>query len=85
MPRYLFVFSQNNLVLSSDINPAAPANVTEPCVSPDKDKLTAKAWGEKANPKKHRTAVEVKGATYTELHVVQNTAGQWLAQCVVDV
>ncbi len=51
----------------------------------DKDELNAKAWGEKANPQKHRTAVEVKGATYTELSVVQDTSGQWIAQCVVDV
>ncbi len=54
-------------------------------VAIDKGDLYAKAWGEKANPKKHQTAVEVKGATYTELHVVQDTAGQWTAQCVVDV
>ncbi|HEG43757.1 MAG TPA: archease [Phycisphaerales bacterium] len=54
-------------------------------VTIDKDDLYAKAWGEKADPEKHQTAVEVKGATYTELHVVQDTDGQWSAQCVVDV
>ncbi|MBW8017829.1 MAG: archease [Planctomycetes bacterium] len=48
-------------------------------------KLTAKAWGEKANPEKHETAVEVKGATYTELKVQQNKDETWIAQCVVDV
>jgi len=48
-------------------------------------KLTAKAWGEKADPEKHETAVEVKGATYTELKVEQNKDEMWIAQCVVDV
>ena len=46
--------------------------------------LKAKAWGEKTDPKKHQTAVEVKGATYTELKVKQDGA-KWTAQCVVDV
>ena len=51
----------------------------------DDGKLTAKAWGEKANPEKHETAVEVKGATYTELKVELNNDETWIAQCVVDV
>ena len=46
--------------------------------------LEAKAWGEKSDPQKHQTAVEVKGATYTELEVKQES-GKWTAQCVVDV
>lgn len=50
----------------------------------DGDKLSAKAWGEKADAEKHETAVEVKGATYTQLEVVE-TNGKWTAQCVVDV
>ena len=54
-------------------------------VNIDDGKLTAKAWGEKANPEKHETAVEVKGATYTELKVKQNKDKLWIAQCVVDV
>ena len=33
----------------------------------------------------HRPAVEVKGATFTELAVRQQTDGSWIAQCVVDV
>ena len=51
----------------------------------DGGKLRAKAWGEKADPEKHETAVEVKGATYTELKVCQNKDKTWTAQCVVDV
>ena len=34
---------------------------------------------------RHQPTVEVKGATYTELKVVQETDANWLAQCVVDV
>jgi SHS2 domain-containing protein len=48
------------------------------------DCVDAKAWGEKSDPKKHQTAVEVKGATYTELEVRQE-GDKWIAQCVVDV
>jgi SHS2 domain-containing protein len=51
----------------------------------DGDTLSAVAWGEKADPARHQTAVEVKAATYMELKVVKNTDGQWIAQCVVDV
>jgi SHS2 domain-containing protein len=48
------------------------------------DVLKATAWGEQADPEKHETAVEVKGATYTQLKVAQEE-GRWVAQCVVDV
>ena len=48
-------------------------------------RLTAKAWGEALDVGRHHPAVEVKGATYTELKVAQQTGGGWLAQCVVDV
>ncbi len=47
--------------------------------------LRATAWGERANPARHQPAVEIKGATLTELHVFQDAHGQWIAQCVVDV
>jgi tRNA nucleotidyltransferase (CCA-adding enzyme) len=47
--------------------------------------LTAKAWGESVDRNRHRPAVEVKGATYTALSVVQRDDGAWIAQCVVDV
>ena len=47
--------------------------------------LTASLWGEAVNLLKHRPVVEVKGATYTALKVVQDEQGRWVAQCVVDV
>ena len=47
--------------------------------------LRAKAWGEKVDATKHEPAVEVKGATYTALHVGRDENGIWVAQCVVDV
>jgi tRNA nucleotidyltransferase (CCA-adding enzyme) len=48
-------------------------------------RLRATAWGEPVEPARHHPAVEVKGATYTELLVRQDPDGTWLAQCVVDV
>ena len=51
----------------------------------DGHQLHATAWGEPVDLDKHQPAVEIKGATYTELSVRKNDAGQWLAQCVVDV
>jgi len=47
--------------------------------------LSAKAWGEKIDVKKHSPAVEVKAATYADLKVQQNKNGSWLVQCIVDV
>ncbi len=47
--------------------------------------LQARAWGERVDRARHEPAVEVKGATYTELHVARLDDGSWLAQCVVDV
>lgn len=47
--------------------------------------LQGRAWGEAVDLQRHQPAVEIKGATYTELKVFQNEAGWWVAQCVVDV
>lgn len=47
--------------------------------------LKAAAWGEPVDEKRHQPAVEVKGATFTELKVGQYPDGSWFAQCVVDV
>ena len=47
--------------------------------------LSATAWGETVDVKRHMPVVEVKGATYTSLKVEQTNDGRWLAQCVVDV
>jgi len=54
-------------------------------VSIEHQQLTATAWGEAIDVSRHDPAVEVKGATYTELKVTQEADGSWLAQCVVDV
>lgn len=47
--------------------------------------LRARVTGERINQARHRPAVEVKGATATELCVLQRPDGLWLAQAVVDV
>jgi len=47
--------------------------------------LQATVWGEVVDIHRHRPAVEVKGATLTELAVYQNDNGLWIAQCIVDV
>ena len=51
----------------------------------DDHSLHATAWGEPVEVAKHQPAVEVKGATYTELSVKQDEQGRWIAQCIVDV
>jgi len=51
----------------------------------DDSNLRATAWGEPTDVARHAPAVEVKGATLTELRVKRCETGQWLAQCVVDV
>ena len=48
------------------------------------DRLTARAFGEPVDAPRHAPAVEVKGATLTELKVACED-GRWVAQCVVDV
>jgi tRNA nucleotidyltransferase (CCA-adding enzyme) len=54
-------------------------------VSIESGGLRAVAWGEPVDRRRHRPAVEVKGATYTALHVGRQPDGTWLAQCIVDV
>jgi tRNA nucleotidyltransferase (CCA-adding enzyme) len=51
----------------------------------DEHALSARAWGEPVDVARHQPAVEVKGATLTELVVRHEPDGTWLAQCVVDV
>lgn len=48
-------------------------------------RLRGRAWGEAVDPSRHQPAVEIKGATFTELAVRRNSDGSWTAQCVVDV
>ena len=53
-------------------------------IAVDNGRLNASAWGEAIDVKRHQPAVEIKGATYTELAVYESN-GEWIAQCVVDV
>ena len=48
-------------------------------------RLRGRAWGEPVDPRRHRPAVEVKGATMTGLSVRESAPGAWIAECVVDV
>ena len=48
-------------------------------------RLEAEVWGEPVVVARHQPVVEVKGATYTELAVTQDSSGFWIVQCVVDV
>lgn len=50
----------------------------------DGGRLQATAWGEKVDVARHQPAVEIKGATYTEL-ILEPRDGGWMGQCVVDV
>ncbi len=54
-------------------------------VAIDGDRLKATAWGEAVSRDRHAPSVEVKGATFTELAVVEDRPGLWRAQCVIDV
>lgn len=47
--------------------------------------LRAEIFGEAVDRTRHDPAVEVKGATFTELSVRERDDGTWVAQCVVDV
>jgi len=51
----------------------------------NKNQLSALAWGEKVDVSRHLPAVEVKGATCTNLSVKEDKHKRWTAQCVVDV
>lgn len=47
--------------------------------------LEGDAWGERIDEQKHKLAVEIKGATFTELKAEINKNGECVVQCVVDV
>lgn len=53
-------------------------------VSIEGNRLSARAWGEPIDRKRHRPAVEPKGATLTGLRV-EFRDGAWVAECIVDV
>jgi SHS2 domain-containing protein len=42
-------------------------------------------WGEPFDERRHVSGTEVKGPTFTELHVGVRADGLWVAQLVVDV
>jgi tRNA nucleotidyltransferase (CCA-adding enzyme) len=47
--------------------------------------LEAEARGERVDVERHAPAVEVKGATLSELAVRLDPGGRWRAQCILDV
>ncbi len=51
----------------------------------DGQRLQAQVAGEVVDRVRHRPAVEVKGATYTDLDVTKDDDGRWHGRCVVDV
>ena len=53
-------------------------------VTLDDASLKGRAWGEAIDVVRHHPAVEIKGATYTEL-ALRRRGSCWMAQCVVDV
>jgi len=46
--------------------------------------LEGEGWGEPLDPPRHRVKLEVKGVTYSGLHVAHE-GKIWIAQCVVDI
>ena len=54
-------------------------------VAIEKSRLRGVATGEAISVERHDPAVEIKGATLTELCVREDRPGEWRAQCVVDV
>jgi len=48
-------------------------------------KLEGTLWGEPRDESRHPIGVEVKGPTFTELHVGVREDGLWVAQLIVDV
>jgi tRNA nucleotidyltransferase (CCA-adding enzyme) len=54
-------------------------------VTIDGRRLQATATGETIDVARHQPAVEIKGATLTELKVYRDSNNLWHAQCVVDV
>ncbi|MDH3635139.1 MAG: archease [Gammaproteobacteria bacterium] len=47
--------------------------------------LQAQLFGEEVDQGKHQPAVEIKGATFTDLKVYQTNDNEWIAQCIIDV
>lgn len=77
----LFVEWLNALLSLSDIERMVFSSFE---VKIDGTSLTGTVWGERLDKERHELGVEVKAATY-HLLSVQNNAGIYTAQCVVDV
>lgn len=71
----------NRLVAEKDISMMAFSKFK---VQIKGNKLIGTAWGEKFDPKKHESEVEVKAATYSQLKVGKKN-NKWVVQCIVDV
>lgn len=80
-PELLFYDWINSLIYEMDTKKILFSSVK---VSFKSGHMKAELKGEKVNKEKHDPAVEIKGATMTELKVYE-TNGEWIAQCVVDV
>jgi SHS2 domain-containing protein len=79
---YLLVEFLNALVAEMGVRRMLFSRFEVQC---EEGSLVATAWGERVDVARHQPAVEVKGATLTELAVRQEPTGVWVAQCVVDV
>ena len=77
----LFVEFLNKLLYEKDVREMAFCDFE---VKIKGSKLTATAFGEKFDAKKHRVKTEVKAATYSELKI-EKKGDRYYAQCVVDV
>jgi SHS2 domain-containing protein len=71
----------NALLALSDIEHMVFSKFT---VKIEATSLIGSAWGETLDPRRHEPNVDVKGATYHMLKVME-TDGRCVAQCVVDV
>lgn len=77
----LFYDWMNSLIYEMDIKKMVFGKVEVHLIN---HSLEADITGESVDLKKHDPAVDVKGATMTELKV-EKINGEWVAQCVVDV
>jgi SHS2 domain-containing protein len=77
----LFVAWLNALLTQADIHGLALSSFE---AGIDGLSLTGRAWGSPRQVDPDSVGVEVKGATYSQVAVVEDEGG-WVAQCVVDV
>lgn len=81
-PEYLFVAWLNTVVFEMSTRRMLFGRFE---VSINGARFNATMFGEQVSRARHRPAVEVKGATLTDLAVHVLPADGWLAQCVGDV